>query len=135
MSGAAGLYGRAVRLVLVDNDSDALDLIVLDLRLEGHDIVATADDGASAVAACERTRPDVLVVDYRMPPGIDGVEVARRVLTAGTAGRVVLYSNYANPVTVAAARAAGARWLRKGDLRALRAALAARPFTPHDPRP
>jgi DNA-binding NarL/FixJ family response regulator len=114
-----------VRLVLVDNDEGALDLLELDLRLEGHEIVATAADGAGAVAACAAERPDVLVVDYRMPPGIDGVEVARRVLAAGTAGGVVVHSNYLDGRVVAEATALGARWQVKGDLTALRAAVLA----------
>jgi DNA-binding NarL/FixJ family response regulator len=114
-----------VRLVLADNDDGALELVNLDLGLEGHEIAATAADGLSAVAACEAHRPDVLVVDHRMPPGIDGVEVARRVLAAGTAGAVVIYSNYLDPKVVAKAEALGARWLEKGDLAALRAAVLA----------
>ena len=114
-----------MRLVLADNDQGALDLIELDLGLEGHEIVATASDGAGTVAACAETRPDVVVVDYRMPPGIDGVEVARRVLADGTAGGVVIYSNYVDPKVVAAAEAIGARWEVKGDLTSLRAAVLA----------
>jgi CheY-like chemotaxis protein len=112
-----------VRLVLADNDADALELLVLDLGLEGHDVVATAADGPGAVAACARHRPDVLVVDHRMPPGFDGLEAAGRVLAACTAGRVVVYSNYADPAAVAAAEALGVTWLAKGQLRALRAAV------------
>ena len=111
--------------MLVDNDEGALDLIELDLRLEGHEIVATATDGAGAVAACAEARPDVLVVDFRMPPGIDGLEVARRVLADGTAGGVVIYSNYVDPRVVATAEAQGVRWQVKGDLSALRAAVLA----------
>ena len=112
-----------MRLVLADNDSDALDLIDLDLRLEGHDIVGLARDGESAVALCEAVRPDVLVVDFRMPPGIDGVEVARRVVEAGTAGRVILYSNYRAEEALERARSVGATWVPKGHLSDLRAAL------------
>lgn len=116
--------------MLADNDQDALDLIELDLRLEGHEIVGLAPDGESAVDACGELRPDVLVVDYRMPPGIDGVEVARRVLAEGTAGSVLLHSNYFDPAVVARAEALGARWLRKGDLTTLRAAVSG-----HGPAP
>lgn len=112
-----------MRLVLADNDDGALELLQLDLGLEGHDVVAAVADGESAVAACEAERPDVLVVDFRMPPGIDGVEVARQVLAAGTADRVLVYSNYLDPAVVARAEALGARWLVKGDLRALRVAV------------
>lgn len=114
-----------MRLVLADNDPDALDLIALDLRLEGHEVAAVTADGAAALAACRRVNPDVLVVDYRMPPGLDGVEVARQVLGEGVAGRVVVYSNYGDPAVVAAAEAVGAQWLAKGRLAALRAVLEA----------
>ena len=113
-----------MRLVIADNDPDALDLAVLDLGFEGHDIVGTASDGWDAVAVCERLRPDTLVVDYRMPPGINGVEVARRVLRDGLAGKVVLYTNYTDPDVMRAAERAGALYLLKGDLTTLRAAVA-----------
>lgn len=110
--------------MLADNDPDALELLELDLRLEGHQIVGLAGDGAAAVQVSAETRPDVLVVDYRMPPGIDGVEAARQVLAAGSAGHVLVYSNYLDPEVVATAEALGATWLRKGELGALRAAVA-----------
>lgn len=109
-----------MRVVVIDNDAGALELVELDLRLEGHDVVATAMDGPGGIEACRRERPDVVVVDYRMPPGIDGVEVARAVLRDGCAGSVVIYSNYDDPKVVARAEALGARWLSKGDLARLR---------------
>ena len=112
-------------MVIADNDRDALDLVALDLRLEGHVVAAAVADGASAVAACDRERPDVLVVDYRMPPGINGVEVAKLVLAGATAGRVIVYSNYQDPKVIQAAERVGARWLQKGDLTALRQAVCA----------
>ena len=112
-----------MRVVVVDNDAGALELVELDLRLEGHDIVATAMDGPDGIEACRRARPDVLVVDYRMPPGVDGVEVARAVLRDGSAGAVVIYSNYDDPKVVARAEALGAVWLSKGDLARLRQAV------------
>ena len=112
-----------MRLVLADNDEGALDLIALDLGFEGHEIVGLAHCGEDAVALCEEQRPDVLVVDYRMPPGIDGVEVARQVITDGTASKVVVYSNYADPDVIDRAEAIGASWLGKGRLAALRDAV------------
>jgi DNA-binding NtrC family response regulator len=114
-----------VRVVIADNDRDALDLIALDLRLEGHDVAAAVADGEDAVAACDRERPDVLVVDYRMPPGLNGVEVAKLVLAEATAHRVIVYSNYQDPKVIKAATRAGAHWLQKGNLAALRRAVCA----------
>ena len=115
-----------MRVVVVDNDAGALELLELDLRLEGHDIVGTAMDGPEGIEVCRRTHPDVLVVDFRMPPGIDGVEVARAVLRDGSAGSVVIYSNYDDPKVIARAEALGAVWLSKGDLARLRRAVIAR---------
>jgi two-component system NarL family response regulator len=113
-----------LRVVVADNDQDALDLVTIDLGLEGHDVVGTALDGAHAVELCRSLHPDVLVVDLKMPPGPDGIAVARQL--RGQPGlSVVLYTNYRNAGVAEAAEAAGATYLLKGDLRALRRAVAA----------
>jgi CheY-like chemotaxis protein len=112
----------ALRVVVADNDQDALDLLVLDLTLEGHTIVGTALGGAEAVALCESLRPDVLVVDYRMPPGPSGLDVARSVRSLSGL-RVVVYSNYHDERLRAQTARAGATFLQKGQLTALRRLL------------
>lgn len=112
------------RVVVADNDRDALDLVVLDLTLEGHTIVGTASQGGDAVALCESLRPDVLVVDYRMPPGLNGIDVARAVREFPGL-RVVLYSNYSDRRLRDQAARVGATYLQKGQLAALRRVLAA----------
>jgi CheY-like chemotaxis protein len=112
-----------MRLVIADNDSDALDLLVTDLSLEGHEIVGTAADGGTAVELCRMLQPDALVVDFRMPPGINGVEAAGQVRKERPELRVILYTNYVNPTVVRGARGAGAVLVEKGNLRALRRAL------------
>ena len=60
------------KIVVIDNDPAVLELLVADLRAEGHDVVGTATQGDDAVALCQRTTPDVLILDYRMPPGPTG---------------------------------------------------------------
>lgn len=113
-----------MRVLLVDNDPGALELLELDLGLEGHEVVATAAQGAEAVDLCASLGPDVAVVDYRMPPGIDGLEAARRIRRRCPAVRVVIYSNHVRPELLAAAAGIGVPYLRKGDLAALRRAVA-----------
>jgi CheY-like chemotaxis protein len=113
-----------VRLVLVDNDRDALDVIELDLTLEGHEIVGTARQGEEAIAVVDATGPDVVVLDYRMPPGIDGLEVAKRLRRTHPDLRMVLYSSQVQPELLDKAERLGVPYLRKGDLRALRRLIA-----------
>jgi DNA-binding NarL/FixJ family response regulator len=112
------------RVVIADNDPDALELVRTDLGLEGHDIVGSAEDGEAALQLCRELHPDVLVVDYRMPPGPDGAEVARRVRKELPAVRVVVFTNYDSADVVRAVRRAGARLVLKGELDELRRAVA-----------
>ena len=113
--------GPTRRLVVVDNDQAVLDLLLLDLRLEGHDIVATAKTGEDAVRLCDEHHPDVLIVDLKLGPGINGLDVARQVRPTGL--RVVLFTNYVNPSVVDDAEGAGAIVVEKGNLHALRRAV------------
>lgn len=115
---------RAQRVVVADNDEDALELLRLDLDLEGHDVVGAARDGASAVALCRALEPDVLVVDLRMPPGVDGLGVAEQ-LRNQPGLRIVLYTNYRDVAVARRAELLGITYLLKGDLRTLREAIRA----------
>jgi CheY-like chemotaxis protein len=113
-----------LRVVVVDNDQAALDLVVTDLRLEGHQVVGTALDGATGFDICRELRPDVVVPDHRMPPGPHGLEVAQRLATDVPDVRVIVFTNYQDPALVEGIRAAGAVYMPKGNLRALRRAVA-----------
>ena len=112
---------RGLRVVVIDNDAAVLELLALDMRLEGHDVVATAENGEDGLAACAACEPDVLVADLRLGPGIDGLEVARRTPRPGP--RVVLHTNYVNRALVDAAAKTGAVVVEKGSLGALRRAV------------
>jgi AmiR/NasT family two-component response regulator len=113
-----------VRVVVADNDPGALELAVTDLRLEGHDIVGTCQDGATAIELCLRLRPDVAVIDHRMPPGPHGLEVAQVLAREAPEIRVLVFTNYQDRTLIDAVRAAGATYLPKGNLRLLRRAVA-----------
>lgn len=117
------MAGAARRVVVVDNDPAALDLVVTDLRLEGHEVVAACLDGTTALDACASLRPDVVVLDHRMPPGPHGLEVARRLADDVPDVRVIVFTNYQDAELVTQIRATGATYLAKGNLRALRRAV------------
>jgi DNA-binding NarL/FixJ family response regulator len=85
-----------IRVVLVeDNDvfRDALELL-LGLRSDMA-VVASVRDGTSAAAAAAELRPDVVLMDYRLP-GLDGVQATRAVLEAYPHAAVVCLSASAN---------------------------------------
>jgi DNA-binding NarL/FixJ family response regulator len=57
------------------------------------DVVGEAKDGHEAVAAAERLRPDVVLMDVRMP-GLDGIEATRRLVAAGGTAKVVMLTTF-----------------------------------------
>lgn len=119
---AADLVTEQLRVVLADNDPDALDLLDLDLALEGHEVVGRSSDGSGAIELCRALHPDVLVVDYRMAPGQDGLAVLAA-LTDQPELRKIVYTNYRDPDLRRRVERLGAAYLVKGDLRRLRAAV------------
>ena len=61
------------------------------LEAEGFDVVGEAADGETGIAAADRLRPDIALVDIGLP-GRDGFEVVARLRDARTAGLLVLIS-------------------------------------------
>jgi two-component system response regulator LytT len=69
-----------LRVVIVDDEQLAREELCYQLEQLGDvDIVAQAADGPEALAAIQRTAPDVVFLDVQMP-GLGGLEVARRLL-------------------------------------------------------
>lgn len=86
---------RELRVVLADDDADFLLILRARLNLlPGIEVVATATDGAEAIAAVERTRPEVVVVDLLMP-GVDGYAVLEQLRTRAPGTAAVAYSGVA----------------------------------------
>src|SRR5439155_16513612 len=65
---------RGRRILLVDDNEDALEMLAELLRAAGHNVL-TAGDGPAALAAAPRFRPDIAVLDIGLP-AMDGYELA-----------------------------------------------------------
>jgi two-component system response regulator MtrA len=65
------------RVLVVDDDLALAEMLGIVLHNEGLDVVHCAD-GSSALAVFRESRPDVVLLDV-MLPGIDGIEVCRRI--------------------------------------------------------
>lgn len=80
----------ALRVLIVD-DHPSFRAMARDLlELGGYDVVGEAADGEAALTQVNLLRPDVVLLDIQMP-GLDGIEVARRLDGSGVA--VVLTSS------------------------------------------
>ena len=72
------------------------------------EVLGTASDGEEAIALVERLRPDVVLMDLRMPR-CDGVAATRRLREQGSKTHVVVLTTYADDRSVVEALRAGAR--------------------------
>src|SRR5438309_10656792 len=66
----------AARILLVEDDPTVADIVVRYLRREGYEVL-TAEDGRAALDVAASSQPDLVVLDI-MLPGLDGLEVCRR---------------------------------------------------------
>ena len=74
--GDAALMTAATRILVVDDEGPLVDLVTRYLRREGYDVLA-AGDGLAALDLARTNRPDLIILDL-MLPGLDGLEVCRR---------------------------------------------------------
>lgn len=92
-AGGAG-SGTTTRVLLADDQA----LVRMGFRLvleaeDGIEVVGEAGDGEVAVAMTAALRPDVVLMDVRMPR-VDGIEATARIVASGAAARVLVLTTY-----------------------------------------
>ncbi|GAB3577390.1 response regulator transcription factor [Leifsonia lichenia] len=83
-----------IRVLLVDDQA----LVRLGFRMvleadSGLNVVGEASDGLEAVRLAVETRPDVILMDVRMP-SLDGIEATRRIVAANPAARIIILTTF-----------------------------------------
>jgi DNA-binding NarL/FixJ family response regulator len=97
-----------IRTVVVDDQGLVrAGVRVLLQTAPGIEVVGEAADGHEAVRLVERLRPDVVLMDIRMPR-VDGIEATRRILAAAPQTNVLVLTTFAEDDDVYGALAAGA---------------------------
>lgn len=107
----------STRVVIVD-DQTLVRVgfrMILDAR-DDVDVVGEAGDGDAAVRLVRATRPDVVLMDVRMPT-MDGIEATRRIVESGSEARIVMLTTYDIDEYVFAALRAGASGFMLKDVR------------------
>ena len=100
-------------VVLVDDQALVRDGLRLILELAGIDVLGEAADGADGVRVVQQLRPDVVLMDLRMPR-MDGVEATRQLVAAGCPSRILVLTTFdGEEHTYAALRAGAAGFLLK----------------------
>jgi DNA-binding NarL/FixJ family response regulator len=98
----------AIRVLLVDDHQVVRRGLRTFLEVqEDIEVVGEAADGDEGVAQAEQLRPDVVLLDVKMP-GTDGIEALRRLRDGGSSARVLVVTSFTEQRTVVPALRAGA---------------------------
>ena len=85
---SAGAARMARRILIADDNNDALESLATLLQLSGHEVY-TATNGGTALQSAERHKPEVALLDIGMPM-LDGYEVAKRIRSQPWGQRITL---------------------------------------------
>jgi len=88
MMNSEGTTATQRRILVADDNNDALESLATLLQLSGHEVY-TAANGAVALESAEQHRPEVALLDIGMPK-LDGYEVARRIRAQPWGARITL---------------------------------------------
>ena len=108
MIGHLSTRDSPINCLVADDHPAMLRAVTEILQATGVQVIAEAVDGEEALAKIETRKPDVALVDIRMPR-LSGVEVARRAARASPDTAVILYSGYGDKALLLEALDAGAR--------------------------
>jgi DNA-binding NarL/FixJ family response regulator len=97
------------RLVIIEDQTAIREMLVEILALDkNYQLVGQSGEGQEGLQVCLDLKPDVLVLDAKLP-GMNGVELLRRLSKRLPSTKVLVFSGHENPVVVREMLEAGAR--------------------------
>ncbi len=90
MEGSSGRAGRAVTVLVADDDHDIVEYLTLTLRLQGFEVVGTATDADGVARLAASLHPDVVLLDLGMPGG--GRSAATLISASSPTTRIVIFT-------------------------------------------
>ncbi len=110
-----------MRVLIVDDEEDMRALVraTIEIANEGLKVAGEASDGDTAINIVREQRPEVVVLDQRMP-GSSGLDTARRILSEHPDQAIVLFSSFLDRDVINTAEHLGVRMcLSKDEIRSL----------------
>jgi YesN/AraC family two-component response regulator len=97
-----------LKTLIVDDEEDMRFLVraVIEAANHGLEVSGEAANGDETIERWREDRPDVIVLDHRMP-GMTGLEIAEKILAEHPEQRIILFSAYLDEDTTAAAKRLG----------------------------
>lgn len=96
------------RLVIIEDQTAIREMLAEILRLDtNYELVGEAGEGQAAVQLCTDVKPDIIVLDAKLP-GLNGVDILRRLSKRLPHMRVLVFSGHENPILVREMIEAGA---------------------------
>jgi CheY-like chemotaxis protein len=105
-------------VLIVDDSAFMRRMLGEILEKAGYKVIGEAADGEEGLKLSISLRPDFVIMDIHMPPGMDGIEASRKIIEAGSAVKILICSARAQPIHVLKAVQSGAQ------------AFIAKPFQP-----
>jgi response regulator NasT len=103
---------QGLRVILAEDESAVAASVAEQLRALGHHVVGEAGTGDAAVRLAAEQRPDVIVMDIRMPD-CDGIEAARRIAECSPIPVVFLSGHFDEELLAGVTAAGGLAYLLK----------------------
>jgi DNA-binding NtrC family response regulator len=86
--------GRIRTIMIVEDEEDILDVYSDFLKKKGYTIEVSAPTANEILRDYEAYRPDLVIIDYRLPGSINGVEASKKILRNYPSARIIIMTAF-----------------------------------------